>query len=578
MLAPLGRQTLALDEPTRARLDELTAQWETEKRVRRLWDGDATVWTGADESTWLGWLRVLDAWEKGEQTLDGLPDALRAHRLGDAPLRHVVVMGMGGSSLCPDVLRATFGQQTGAPRLHVLDSTVPAQVRSLHTVLDLAHSLFVVPSKSGSTIEPNSFKAYFFEQVSDALDDAPGSRFVAITDPNTQLDALARQEQFAGICHGLPDIGGRFSALSVFGMVPAALAGLDIPELLQRARAMADACSPGVPAHENPGVTLGLLLGALTEAGRDKLTFAISPGLASLGGWLEQLVAESTGKHGKGIIPIDREQLAGVERYGDDRVFVQVRLAGDDLAEQDAAIARLEAAGHPIVRIDVADRLDLAQEFFRWEIATAVAGAVLGINPFDQPDVEAAKVAARELMGEYETRGTLPEAKPALEESGLSLFTADGASTGPSLEAALRDLVASLAPGDYFAVNAYLEMTGTVDERLQRIRHAVRDARGAATTLGFGPRFLHSTGQLHKGGPNTGVFLQLTCDDAADLAIPGERYSFGVLKSAQAQGDFQVLAERGRRILRIHLPADVEAGLDRLVQAIEGALAPGDDE
>jgi transaldolase/glucose-6-phosphate isomerase len=558
-------------------VEDATLAFERSDGVRRLWDADPTLWTGGSEARWLGWLGL----PAGGGALDlALVGRLREH-LAHESIRHVAVLGMGGSSLCPDVLAHTFGAEASArgfPRLHVFDSTVAAQVRSGVARLDLAHTLFVVSSKSGSTIEPNVLFSYFEKELEGEVAQRigrarAGSRFAAITDPGSALERVAREKRFAAIAYGIPEIGGRFSALSPFGLLPGALMGLDTNDFLARARTMADACGRDVPPRENPGVQLGLVMGALARAGRDKLTFVISPAIARLGAWLEQLIAESTGKHGRGIVALGDERVATPERYGDDRLFVYVRLASApslETAEQDAAIAALEAAGHPCVRLDVADVRDLGAELFRFEIATAVAGAVLEIDPFDQPDVESAKLAARALMDAYEAKGSLPPQTPVLEEDGIALF-ADPALPAPaSLRDALARHEARLAPGDYFAINAYLDglgpdpaATAPYEDALQAIRHAVRDRHRTASALGYGPRFLHSTGQLHKGGPNRGVFLQLTADDPAPLPIPGQRYSFDVLARAQAQGDFEVLVARGRRALWLHL-SDPRAGLERL--------------
>ncbi len=561
----LSHQSLALGEYERevqANLDE----WRAAGKTRRLWAGDASLWSGDDEASWLGWLDVVRSWQGKGSILEEI-----AEHAGNADVEHVVVMGMGGSSLCPDVLRRTFAQVPGFPELLVLDSTVPAQVASLRAQIDPARTLFIVPSKSGGTIEPNSFKAYFWDETENAAE-----RFMTITDPGTRLDQLSQEEGLSLIAYGTPTIGGRFSALSAFGMVPAAALGLDVEDLLSRTQLMVDACGASVPPEQNPGIRLGISLGTLARQGRDKLTIIASPAMESLGAWLEQLIAESTGKDDRGIVPVDGEALATPDHYGPDRVFVQIRLADEVDPDQDAAIGALASAGHPVIRIEVNDKRDLGQEFFRWEMATAAAGAILEINPFNQPDVEAAKLAALALMESYEETGVLPTQSARFEADGISIYADDRnqrASAGDDLPARLRAHLGRLSDGDYFAINAYIEMNDAHDAPLQQLRLAVRDGLKAATTLGYGPRFLHSTGQLHKGGSNRGVFVQITADDARDLAIPGQRYTFGVLKDAQAQGDFDVLAERNRRALRIHLGSDVAAGLRKLVAAFETALA-----
>jgi len=526
--------------------------WDAANATRRLWSLDATLWTGHEEYQWLGWL------DAPVQTAAGLAPIEALAEEAASGCRHVAVLGMGGSSLCPFVLAESFGPQKDAPQLHVLDSTDPAQVRTLEASLDLERTWFVVASKSGSTLEPNLMRDHFLARMREvAGEEHAAPHFIAITDPGSHLDEQARADGFRAVVLGEPTIGGRFSALSVFGITPAALMGLDAGLLLRRAQAMAAECRHE-HAAENPGVRLGVTLGAAALAGRDKLTVVASPGIATLGAWLEQLVAESTGKQGKAIIPVDGEPLGAPGVYGSDRIFAYLRLEEAPDAAQDAALAAFEAAGHPVVRLTLADRYDLGAQFFLWEFATAVAGALLGINPFDQPDVEAAKVEARRLMEEVESTGTLPPD--------------DAVRPGPALAGAVRDLLRRLRDGDYFAVLAYLEMRDEHAVVLERMRRRVRDARRVATTVGFGPRFLHSTGQAHKGGPDTGVFLQLTAEPAQDLPVPGRRYTFGLVEAAQARGDAAVLAQRGRRILRVHLGPDVAAGLEALDDAVAEAL------
>jgi transaldolase/glucose-6-phosphate isomerase len=536
------------------------ADWRQSDKVRRLWNADTSLWSGEDEDRWLGWLEL----PAQGGALDGDLVARLLEHVQSESIEHVAVLGMGGSSLCPNVLARTFGEATDGPQLHVFDSTVPAAVRSGVSRIDLGRTLFVVASKSGSTIEPNMLFAHLFDEVQKKLGaDRTGSRFVAITDRGSRLEQLARDREFAGIAYGVPEIGGRYSALSPFGMLPGALMGLDTSDFLARAQTMAEACGPDVPPADNPGVHLGLVMGALARAGRDKLTFVISPEIATLGAWLEQLIAESTGKHGKGIVAIGDEPVGTPEVYGDDRLFVYLRLASSASPDQDAKIDALEAAGHPVVRIEMDDPRDLGAELYRWEMATAAAGALLGVNPFTQPDVESAKVVAQKLMAAYEKEGALPARKPVLEEDGIQLFADPGAPGAASLRDTLAGHLGRLQAGDYFSINAYLDATDENEADLNAIRLAVRNRHRVATSRGYGPRFLHSTGQLHKGGPNTGVFLQLTSDDPDALPIPGQRYSFGTLAGAQAQGDFDVLVERGRRALWLHL-SDPRAGLARL--------------
>ena len=575
--ARINTQKYSLPPPLQAKVSERLKAWDTDGGTRRLFAGDASLWTGSDEANWIGWLGIVDQQIENEQRLLDLQQEVRKEGL-----THAVLLGMGGSSLCPEVWKETFGRIAGSPELFVLDSTDPAQIRTLEAKLDLARTLFIVSSKSGSTLEPNIFKAYFFDRVKRALgSDQAGSRFIAVTDPGSNLEKEARADGFRHIFAGVKSIGGRYSALSNFGMVPAAVMGLDVAKLLDEAERMLHACAPGVPADENPGLVLGTILGIAANQGADKLTLIASPGIYDLGAWLEQLIAESTGKQGKGIIPVDREAVGAPSVYRDDRVFAYLRLEDAADAAQDAAVAALEKAGKPVVTIRVATKYDLSEEFVRWEIATAIAGAVIGINPFNQPDVEASKIATKSLTSEYEKTGKLPSEAPFFESDGVKLFAdaknADAlksaAGASPSLTSYLRAHLARLGQGDYFALLGYVEMNAAHEAALQRTRHQVRDRKRVATCLGFGPRFLHSTGQGYKGGPNSGVFLQITCDDAQDLPVPGQKYTFGLVKAAQARGDFQVLAERNRRALRIHLGSDVAAGLRTLDAAIDKALA-----
>jgi transaldolase/glucose-6-phosphate isomerase len=572
----VGPQTYKLPETLATSVKSNIDQWRAGGKVRRLWQRDASLWTGTDEANWLAWLNITEEQIANNQNLRPVVEAVKKEGFTD-----LLLLGMGGSSLCPEVLRMTFGKIAGFPELHVLDSTDPAQVKAFESKVNLAKTLFVVSSKSGSTLEPNIFKQYFFERVKQVVGaDKAGSRFIAITDPGSKLQQAAEADRFRHIFPGVPGIGGRYSALSNFGIVPAALMGLDTGKFLDRTQAMVNACAAIVPVGENPGVVLGIILGTAARNGRDKVTIIASPAIADLGAWLEQLLAESTGKQGKGIVPVDREALGSPDVYGSDRIFAYVRLDSAPDAAQDAKVAALEQAGHPVVRIALADTHDIGQEFFRWEIATAVAGSILGINAFNQPDVEASKIATKNLTSEYEKNGSLPAENPILEDDGIKLFTdarnaealAKAAGSDKSLVGYLRAHLNRVGSGDYFALLAYIQMNAEHEAALQELRHALRDRKRVATCLEFGPRFLHSTGQAYKGGPNSGVVLQLTCEDAADLPVPGQKYTFGVVKAAQARGDFQVLAERGRRALRVHLGKDLASGLARLSAAFRQAL------
>ena len=565
----IARLDIAVADDLKATVSKARGDWRHSGKLRDLWAGRADVWTGHDEAKWLGWLRIVD-----ERTAD-LP-ALIAFQdeVKHAGFTHVLLLGMGGSSLGPEVLAQIFGRQPGFPELLVLDSTDPAQIRASEARVDMARTLCIVSSKSGSTLEPNILKAYFWDRMKAAVGDKAGEHFVAVTDPGSKMQAVAEADHFRRIFMGDPTIGGRYSVLSNFGLVPAAAMGVDLAAFLQSTALMVRTCAAGTPPDANPGVQLGLLLGSAAVAGRDKVTIIAGPGLEDVGAWLEQLLAESTGKQGHGIVPIDSEALGAPGMYGADRVFAALTLAGHP--GDDAKLAALEAAGHPVVRLTLANPMQVGQAFFLWEFATAVAGSVIGIDPFDQPDVEASKIETRKLTDAYTKDGKLPDETPFLIADGIKLFadpTNQDALHGETLDAVIKQHLDRVHPGDYVALLAYIERNPAHIEALGAPRMAIRDAKHVATVAEFGPRFLHSTGQAYKGGPNSGVFLQITADDAQDLAVPGEKYSFGAVKAAQARGDFDVLAERHRRALRVHLGADVRAGLARLTKAIHAALA-----
>jgi len=550
-----------LSDAVQATFDE----WKTENKPARLWSKDAALWTNDDESKWLGWLNSVETEASDLQKYRDF--AADAESFSD-----IVVLGMGGSSLCPEVLSITFGKKN----FHVLDSTVPAQIKTLESKIDLAKTLFIVASKSGSTLEPNTFKQYFFERVSQAVGrENAGKQFVAITDPNSKMQQVAERDNFRKIFFGDPQIGGRFSALSPFGLAAGAAMKLDIEDFLKRAGEMVAACQNENPS-ENPGAILGTILGVCHNHRRDKLTIFTSPEIYDVGAWLEQLIAESTGKQGVSIIPVDREPLLPAEAYGGDRVFAYLKLKDSVESSTDEKVSALEANNHPVLKIEFADTANLGQEFFRWEFATAVAGALMKINPFNQPDVEAAKIEAKKITEEYEETGELPEETPFYEADGIKLFTSEKYADGldvyvkdeKSLEKYLAAHLAHLQENDYFALLAYVEMNAENQNLLQSIRQKVLESKLVATCLGFGPRFLHSTGQAYKGGANNGVFLQITSDDAEDFGVPEQKYTFGVVKAAQTRGDFQVLLDRDRRALRVHLGADVKSGLEQILSLI----------
>lgn len=562
-------------EMKQAFAEEMEA-WRKDGRIRRLWAGDKSLWAGTDEDKWVGWLYVVERELADIDRLRGF-----AAEVEQGGFTDIVLLGMGGSSLGPEVLAETFGRQAGWPRFHMLDSTDPAQIKAIEQEVDLGNTLFIVSSKSGSTLEPNIFMAYFLDRVGAMLGAGKaGAHFVAVTDPGSPLEREAKKLHFSHIFHGVPSIGGRYSVLSKFGLVPAAAMGLDVKRLLEMAQPMERACGPDVPPAENPGVRLGIAMGvAAMRFGRDKVTIIASPGIADLGAWLEQLLAESTGKQGRGLIPLAGEPLAAPDRYGSDRFFAYLELDGHADPSQRQAVEALERAGHPVARISVKDIWHIGQEFFRWEIATSVAGAIIGIDPFDQPDVEASKQKARALTDEYEKSHNLPSEEPIFRENGVALY-ADPRNArelgrhntlAGYLKSHLDRVHAGARSGDYVALLAYAQRNVAHRQALTALRTRIRDKTRAATCLGFGPRFQHSTGQAYKGGPNSGVFLQITCDDPADIDVPGHSYSFGVVKAAQARGDLAVLVERGRRALRVHLK-DVDAGLAELARAMDAAL------
>ena len=567
----LNSQSFSLPFQISRRVETALQEWQVKDGVARLWAGDASLWTGADEGQWLGWLTIVDEQLRAVDRFAGLSRDVRA-----AAFTHALMIGMGGSSLCPEVLKSIFGPVAGWPDLSVLDSTDPAQVRTALDGIDIERTLFIVASKSGTTLESRLLMDFFFEKSTAHVGRAAAGRhWIAITDPGSELEATAIDRGFRAVFAGRPSIGGRFSALSDFGMIPAACMGLDTSELLRRTADMVRASGPETAAPRNRAIVLGIALGVAAETGRDKLTLVTSPLLKSFGGWLEQLIAESTGKAGQGVIPVDGEELGAPDWYGDDRFFVYFRLSSAPDSNQDDRVTALEEAGHPVVRIEVEDVYDIGQEFFRWELATAAAGALIGLNPFDQPDVEASKIAARTLTERYRLDGSPPQESPLYETANIKVFAEPRAVFQPiegDLAHYLRIHLNRIEARDYFALQAYLEMNSSCSNRLEEIRRSVGACKRVATSVGFGPRFLHSTGQAHKGGPNTGVFLQITGDDARDLEVPGLGCTFGVVKAAQAAGDYSVLAERGRRILRVHLGPDIDEGLDMLRDAVRKAL------
>jgi glucose-6-phosphate isomerase len=540
--------------PLADRLNSAIRDAEQTGVVKRIWRKDASLWKTDEDShkqirNSLGWLTVPDEMIGVAGELNEFAAIIRTRGF-----RHVMVCGMGGSSLCPEVLARTFGPQPGFPELLVLDSTDPDVIARFREQIDVEHCLFIIASKSGTTTEPTVFYKFWYDEVGKGRAN-PGENFIAITDPGSPLVDSAAELGFQRTFLNQADIGGRYSALSYFGMVPAAVMGIDVRKLLERAKEAEQSCSAVMPVNSNDALKLGTILGECANAGRDKLTLVLDPQIETLGLWIEQLIAESTGKEGKGILPVNGEPLGAPSVYGEDRVFVSISVGALD-GDRQALLGALADAGHPVIQRELRDIYELGGEFFTWEFATACAGWRLGINPFDQPNVQEAKDATKEVLSEFRKSGKLSDA-----EDDLRIANDD----------AIRAHVNSINPGDYVAFLNYIEELPEVDRQLQAIRTAVRDRTKCATTVGYGPRFLHSTGQLHKGGPNSGVFFQIEAKDKIDLPVPGEFYSFGILKQAQALGDLRALLSRDRRVLRIDLGDDLPGSLAHLQQVILNA-------
>ena len=569
----------SLSQELEAEISAAATEWSADNLLGRVWFRDSQVWTGRDESRWLGWLEV-------SEDISGVAARLTAfrERLTKDGIRCVALLGMGGSSLFPDMVRQVFTPR-GDIELRILDSTDPAQIRTFESTIDLKHTVFVVSSKSGSTLETKMLQQYFRERLEAAVGpDITPSRFCVVTDAGSDLDQDASGDCFRAVFHGDAAVGGRYSALTYFGMLPAAVMGCDVEAILEKASKMADACRPSNPGLQNPGVRLGLLLGFAAKAGRNKLTLAITPSLNGFGQWIEQLVAESTGKTGHGVIPVDGESLGSPELYNSDRIFVAIGMDGEEDSEREEALNALAEAGHPVVRFNLDSPYDLGAECYRWELATAVAGAVMGVHPFNQPDVEGTKLITRKLVDRYSTgsgpakqssvmsheyeTGEIRLHAPGVYGRGLAGLLPDE----PALMHVLRAHMSQVRNGDYVALLAYLECCEPYRRVVERLRLGIRAATGAATTIGFGPRFLHSTGQVHKGGPQNGLYLVFTCADVVDVPVPGESYSFGQLKGAQFLADEDMLTRRKRRYLRLHLDGDVGDGLNACAGLFAEAL------
>ena len=534
---PLGGQAKSSLGPYQEVLGACLADLERYDVAERIWRGDHTVWKPdpTEITNRLGWLTISDEMRESVSDLE-----LFARQIKDEGYRHLVLLGMGGSSLGPEMLRQTFGSASGYPELIVLDSTIPGRIQTVSDAINPSRTLFLVSSKSGSTIEPNMFYWYFRNLVEEAVGaGSAGRNFIAVTDEGSPLETLGHAEGFRRVFLNPPEIGGRYSLLSYFGLVPAAMIGMDVGKMLDRADDMRTATAPGVPTRQHAAAWLGAIMGSLAREGRDKLTLVTSPSISSFGLWAEQLLAESTGKEGKGIIPVSGEPLESPECYGDDRLFLYLRLEGDDNASVDNAVGALQHSGQPVVGLGLGEKYDLFSEAYCWEFATAIAGSVLGIHPFDQPNVQSAKDMTDNVLAEYRASGKLP----AME----NYSSMDG-------------LLAQVSPGDYLAIMAYVEETPELNEALEVFRRAIMKQYRIATTVGYGPRFLHSTGQLHKGGPAKALLLQITADHDHDLAIPGQDFSFGELADAQALGDFEALKSSGLRTARAHVSGGTITG------------------
>jgi transaldolase/glucose-6-phosphate isomerase len=559
--------------PNAARVTERFAKLDQDRFAQRLGQRDLSVWNANAAhqkviQNRLGWVTVIEQMRKDVPSLIAFADEAR-----QAGFTHAILMGMGGSSLFPDVCRITFGVKPGYVDVSVLDTTDPTSILAAQQAHDLRKTLFIVSTKAGTTLETRSLYERFADQLQALTKQPAGAQCIAITDPGSPLEQLAKERTFRRVFLNPADIGGRYSALSYFGLVPAALLGVDLAVLLDRAAQMAQACQSSASAQQNPGVWLGAILAELARAGRNKVTFALAKPVASFGYWVEQLIAESTGKEGQGLIPVESEPLAAPAAYGADRVFVSIQMAGQTDAAMERSLQALEAAGHPVIRLTMHDTLDLGAECFRWEYATAVAGALLGIDPFDEPNVQESKDNTKALLETFIKTGSLPAEPPLLTDGSVALYGTIGTNHFQSLADALSRFLKLARPGDYAAILAYLPRTPECDQLLQAIRLKIRDAQRVATTLGYGPRFLHSTGQLHKGGPNTGLFIQLTVDDPQDVPIPGAPYTFGLLKQAQALGDLRSLQGKQRRAIRLHLGRDVRAGLQHVLKSVDQAIA-----
>jgi transaldolase/glucose-6-phosphate isomerase len=565
-----GKQVIELDE-NKMGIKSAFGSLDEKQIARRIFAKDPFVWkSGADETkairNRLGWLDINDFLNRTDEIISF------AKEIKNRKFKFVVLLGMGGSSLCPEVVRETFGSKPGYPQMIMLDNTDPAAVKDVESQIDLSKTLFIVASKSGTTTETLSFYYYFFNLLKERGYDNPGSYFIAITDAETSLLNEAREKNFRKVFINPEDYGGRYSALSYFGLVPMALIGVDIKEVLHNARQMEISSGPFIPCESNPAISLGASIGMNARQGRDKVTFILSESISAFGYWVEQLIAESTGKEGKGILPVEGEDVGKPAVYSNDRLFVYLHAGKDDKQREERKLDALRKAGHPVIKIDLKNKLALGAEFFRWELATATAGRIIDVNPFNEPNVAESKKNSTDLLNEWKEKRSFAEGEPVLSQNGISIYydiAADWAPKAKSLSAFLSSFIKLAKSPDYFAMLAYFLRTIQRQKLLHQIRMKLRNNLKIATTLGYGPRYMHSTGQLHKGGPNRGVYIMFTYEAGDDLPIPGKEYGFAVLQRAQALGDFRSLKDKNRRVIRIHLGKNIEQALKKINESIK---------
>lgn len=566
-----GKQEIEIGSEEKSEIKSAFESLDEKQITRRIFARDSYIWKSDQEETKaiskrLGWLNIEDFINGADKIIEF------AKEIKSEKFKYVVLLGMGGSSLCPEVARETFGSKPGFPQLLMLDNTDPAAVKNIESQIDIKTTLFIVASKSGTTTETLSFDHYFYNQLKENGIENPGNQFIAITDNATPLQDEARERNFRRVFTNPEDYGGRYSALSYFGLVPMALIGIDIKEILHNAHQMEINCGPFIPSDSNPAIALGTVLGMYSRLGRDKVTFLLSESIRAFGYWVEQLIAESTGKEGKGIIPVEGEDIGKPEIYSNDRVFIYMHAANDERQSDERKISTLQKAGHPVIKIDLKNKLALGAEFFRWELATAAAGKIIGVNPFDEPNVAESKKNSKDLINEWRNSGSFGEGEPVIHQNYISVYfnnEAEWAVKGKTLPSLLNAFTKLAKSPDYLSILAYFLQTPQRQRILQQIRMRLRNNLKVATTLGYGPRYMHSTGQLHKGGPNNGVFIMFTYDAEDDLPIPGTHYNFAILQKAQALGDYRSLNDKNRRVIRINLGKNIEESLRKINECIK---------